>query len=137
MSDAQPGRQRDNRARWFALLAVPLVLLGALAPVVFPPPCSVTRSAHARIEPGMTRARVEAILGGPPGDYRTLPVESYLGSGGGVSWDIWQGDEGESWVCFEGGLVRTQMFQQATPVHVGPVERLLWRLDRFKARWLP
>jgi hypothetical protein len=33
------------------------------------PPVSITMDVYERIQPGMTRMQVYAILGGPPGDY--------------------------------------------------------------------
>jgi hypothetical protein len=79
---------------------------------------------------------VQAILGGPPGDYRTVPVEPYFGSGGGVSWDMWQGDEVEVWIGFERGVVVTWMEHPKEPASIGTAEVMLWRLGRAKDRWV-
>src|SRR4051794_41142319 len=49
-----------------------LGLLGfVLSALLFRPPSSITHENCRRIEPGMRQPDVEAILGGPPGDYRT------------------------------------------------------------------
>ena len=68
--------------RWWALaLAIPLLLAGALLPVLVPRSSPVTQAAYKRIDLGMTEAEVEAVLGGPPGSYQTRPVRIFIGSG--------------------------------------------------------
>jgi hypothetical protein len=119
------------------LLAVALLLLGALLPLVVPRHCPVNRVACERIKEGMTEAEVHAILGGPPGDYRTRPVCADIGRGGGISWSMWFGDEGDAWVWLDRGVVRSTMFREAKAEFVGPAERIRWRLEQWKARWLP
>jgi hypothetical protein len=52
------------------LLGVPLWLL--LRPL--PPSARVNRSAYECIEEGMTPAEVEAVIGLPPGDFRSDPA---------------------------------------------------------------
>jgi hypothetical protein len=119
------------------LLAVALMLLGALLPLLVPRHCPVNRAAYHRIKEGMTQKEVEATLGGPPGDYRTRPVCADIGSGGGISWDMWFGDEGDVWVWLDRGVVRSTMFREAKAEPVGTAELIHWRLERWKARWLP
>jgi hypothetical protein len=68
-----------RRARW-VLLAIVVVAV-AIAVVFFslpPPPGSgITPAGVRSIGPGMTRAEVEARLGGPPGEYsRDVVVEA-------------------------------------------------------------
>jgi hypothetical protein len=55
------------------LLAVVLVLFGALFALLRPWHCPVNGAAAARIEKSMKQAEVQEILGGPPGDYTTRP----------------------------------------------------------------
>jgi hypothetical protein len=38
------------------------------------PPSRITLANFDRIRPGMSRTEVAAMLGGPPGDYRTIPT---------------------------------------------------------------
>jgi hypothetical protein len=56
-----------------------------------------------RFEIGMTRAQVEHVLRGPPGDYRTrhtFPPRFPFGNRY-MSWDEWQGDAGMVFVQFD------------------------------------
>jgi hypothetical protein len=78
--------------------------------------------AHCkRIKAGMSRAEVEAILGGPPGDFRTENV-GFLVSIPAGDWVVsversesWVGDEGRIAVVFdEQGRVRGRGFGEAT-----------------------
>jgi hypothetical protein len=124
--------------KWLiGLFALFLVLVAALLGLVGPRSSKVTRAAFDRIEVGMTRAEAEAILGGPPGDYRTRPGgPAFEGSGGGISWDMWCGDEGEIWLACEGGRVRTTRFEENEPHPISLIEVAVWRLERLKSRWL-
>jgi hypothetical protein len=51
-----------------------------------------------RIQKGMTRVEVEAILGGPPGDYRTQMVVYHDWSG----WLLEEPDPRNSWIADSG-----------------------------------
>ena len=53
----------------------------------------------ARIRPGMSPAQVEAILGCPPGDYRTKPGEALNISDRGT-FQVWEFDDGTVEVTF-------------------------------------
>ena len=67
-----------------AVLALALLLVGTLLPLVRPLRCPVNRAAFERIKVGMTRAEVEAILGGPPARSASWPpalVEVCAGDG--------------------------------------------------------
>jgi hypothetical protein len=131
-----------RKSWWLIPLAVMLCLFGAITPLVVPWRCHVTRAAFAKIEVGMTRAEVEAILGGPPGDYRTQPSPSFsLGveMGGFIIIatpdHYWYGDEGQVWVRFaHGGGVEDWGFSPAKHDPIDPIKLALWRLGRFKDR---
>src|SRR5262245_55967209 len=89
-----------------AFLALALLLLGTMLPLVVPRHCPVSRAAFERIKEGMTQAEVYAILGGPPGDYRTRPhgTNIYLSrmfSGLDPIIEDWEGDEGSVAVEYE------------------------------------
>jgi hypothetical protein len=141
-------RRCTVRKLLIGLLALALLLLGAALPLVMPRRCPVTREAAARIKDGMTRADVEAILGGPPGDYRTTPpgewdlsVTIRFGPPGRPSWaaERWYGDEGDAVVYFDsfpsGGVIGAE-FAEAIPHTTGPLTLALWRLQRLKQHWL-
>jgi hypothetical protein len=146
------------------VLAVVLVLGGALFALLRPWPCPVNRAACERVEQGMSRAEVEKILGGPAGDYRTRPAGGHL-----EEWDSprrgvvncippidgvlgfyvevwqWRGDEGNVQVSFlrepalglPAGAVFVASFEQATPSNRDPVGLIRWRLRWLKERLLP
>ena len=46
--------------------------------MLWPRPDRITRENYERIRVGMSSAEVEAILGGPPGDYRTVRTEDEM-----------------------------------------------------------
>src|SRR5947209_4405380 len=73
-----PSPEVVMRKSSLAVLAVFLVLLGVLLPVLLPRPSKVTRAAFERIEVGMNQKEVEAVLGGPPGDYRNAPIPASI-----------------------------------------------------------
>jgi hypothetical protein len=133
--------------KWlFVGLAVALVLFGVLLPLLLPWHCPVNRAAFERIEKGMTRAQVEAILGGPCGNYRTRPFPKnqswVLPSSGPIlfyqSWEPWAGDEVVVHVCFDDeGIVELKVIGEESPPDTGLVELASWRLKRLKGRWFP
>src|SRR5262245_56538388 len=119
-----PGSPRGWSRTWLlGAVAVPLLLLGAALPVLLRP-CPVTRAALGRVKEGMSRAEVEAALGGAPGDYRTRPVEPYFGTYGDRPWEFWRGDEGDAWVYYEGGVVGGTHFTELRPEPIGAIDRL-------------
>lgn len=115
-----------------ATVAVFLLLAGALVPVAFPRPSPVTLTTVERVKGGMTQAEVEAILGGPPGDYRTRPTDVEVDTAPLLSarTEVWEGDEGTVAVSFLGGRVVRTEFGKAASVSVWEVFR--WRLAK---RW--
>jgi hypothetical protein len=124
------------------LLAVGLVLAGTLLALVIPRHCGVNRVAFERLKPGMTSAEVEAILGGPEGDYRTRPPSFWIDLTGGsiddLDWTMWRGDEGEVYLGFnhDGHLVGIH-FSEAPPPRRGLVALIRWRLGQLVDRLLP
>ena len=91
------------------LLAAGVLAFLACAAVqlVLPKPPRISQASCDRIQPGMTRAEVEALLGAPPGDYETgrrgIVLDLY---GSGVLMregrrEEWGGDEGFIQVGFD------------------------------------
>jgi hypothetical protein len=130
--------------KWLPALLVAslLVLLGFAAQPILLPATNprITRENFERIEEGMRREDVEAILG-PPGDYRTGPTynpESFSIASFG-SWGprgtmlAWEGDKGgiEVWVD-PGGVVFESSFTPMAPEPVGLFDLLRWRWDRWR-----
>jgi hypothetical protein len=131
----------------FVVLGVCLLLFAALLTLTWPRPSKVTRENRDRIKEGMTLAEVEEILGGPAGDYRTMPIEypeypSGVPCGSLPSGSLagWAGDEGAVEVYFcsvEPYTVIGTDFLEAGP-KPGLVESLRWRLQRrWRQLWGP
>jgi hypothetical protein len=131
------------------LLASALLLFGAVLPLVLPWHCPVNRAACERIEEGMTQEEVYAILGGPPGNYRTQPpapppsfAEVYFGGPRRLT-EVWEGDTGAVTVDYHcrrtPGVETVELasFEEQEPYNPGLVELICWRLERLKERWLP
>ena len=130
-------------------LAVGLVLAGGLIALLRPQHCPVGRAAAGRIEEGMTRAEVHAVLGGPPGDYRTRPhPHRYCAFVDGPAVGMmpfverWGGDEGTVSVHYSHqtpGHERAMpgTFEEAMPYHPGALELARWRLGKLREAWLP
>jgi hypothetical protein len=125
-------------------LAVALLLGGALFALLRPWHCPVTHSTFAWIKEDMTRAEVETILGGPPGDYRTRPVDTEgfhfptATLAGLTQMQEWQGDEGDIVLRFDDdGRVQSAFFAEAAPDTTGPVGLLRFRLNRVRTRLFP
>jgi hypothetical protein len=131
-------------------VAVVLVLAGGLIALLGPRHCPVNRAAFERIEKGMTRAEVRAIMGVPPGDYRTRPHGfSIVFDGGGSmpieSWvagvrlpiiEQWVGDEGTVEVRYRPGPLAIQevmdvSFEDAETYTPSLVELARWRLRKL------
>jgi hypothetical protein len=121
-----------------ALFAVALILFGAAFPALFPGPSKVIKAAFGKIEEGMSQAEVEALLGGPPGDYTTGPTfvlsSSYsMGEPGTIL--IWHDDDGLLAVGVdESRVVRWKEFSEGARWNLGPVEQLQWRFERWRER---
>ncbi len=84
---------------FFVVLLLVAVVVGHLIPHPRRPP--VSKEHFLRIKEGMTPAEVEAIIGGPPGDYATC---QYLPNVCGTPYDTfdsWIGDEGMIFVRFD------------------------------------
>jgi hypothetical protein len=132
------------------LFTVALLALGASLPFVLPRDCPVNQAACDRIKPGMTQATVYAILGGPPGDYRTRPGEEDLSDldltdrGSNCESDDWPrerwlGDQGFVRVIFTpAGDVHEACFSELVdPKPVALDTAFRWCLERLTGRFLP
>jgi len=120
------------------LVATVLLVFGMLLPLMLPERCPVNRAAFERIEEGMTVAEVEEILGGPPGDYRTLPPPPFqVGISFGPPLDRrkWRGDGIDVEVCFNNvGRVGWKVSGEQELPALTPAERIRWRLVRLRQR---
>jgi hypothetical protein len=126
-----------------ACLAVALVVAGGLVALLRPmnPSRPVSRATFERVEEGMIPTEVHAIIGLPPGDYRTGPPSGHPPVGPYKQWErfeTWEMDEGGFIVCFDdlkGGRASSVWFEERVPP--GPVELARWRLRKLKGALLP
>jgi hypothetical protein len=145
-----------RRRTLLAVLAGLGVVIAAGAVMLWPPPDRITLENHARIQVDMTLSEIEAILGGPPGDYRTVPTETdqtlprrlTLAQNEALSEDhmFWHGNDlsiGISVDMSAGNPVASSKrildvwTIQVKRVEQGPLANLLWRAQRQWHRWFP
>ena len=95
----------------------------------------IDREHCARIKKGMSHAEVEAILGGPPGDFRTAFVDYWMSprlpppDGGRM--EDWLGNGGAISVAFdEQGVVRWRGFFEANTLSLAE-----WVQDWLRRVW--
>jgi hypothetical protein len=83
------------------VLAVTAIIVAIVLYITSPRRPMASQEDCGRIKIGMTRAEVEHVLGGPPGDYRTRDtIILYLHLRSGI-WYEWQGDGGMILVEFD------------------------------------
>lgn len=108
------------------------------------PSAELTKKSFDRIKAGMQLQKVKAILGAPPGDYRTGPTISCLR--GFASFAVedntlsnltWQGDRAniEVWIDPK-RVVKYSSYECRSPMSVGVFRKLLWRIDRSRKSFL-
>jgi hypothetical protein len=115
------GEGGGGRAMWSGLFGLLLIALLAAALLLAPTPrraSAITRENFDRIQVGMTKADVEAILGGPPGKYtdRPDPVDYH-----GISFRHWWiGDEAVITIEMWGGDADRRVYNKTfTPYPAG------------------
>jgi hypothetical protein len=96
----------DKRRRRSAVgLGIALAAWVVVCCLLMPPAERISTHSSRRIEPGMTRGQVEAILGGPAGDYRTSPPrppdEALRAPLPLPPGERWQGDRHSVYVTFD------------------------------------
>jgi hypothetical protein len=104
--------------------------------------CVLRLQQLERVTPGMTRAEVEALLGGPPGDYRT-DVERFSFSHLSLYmlWsEDWIADEGKVSVWFDAaGCVVQRRVSKPIDLRPPPLKQLVvWLQDasaRIRSKW--
>jgi hypothetical protein len=130
-----------------ASVAVAVLLL--LEAIAFWPPSSRIRTENYASAYGMTLSHVEALLGGPPGDYRTIRPgvehkdsdlrimkDAFRNSARAI--EFWQCDDALVWVSFneKGQADNVGRFPMPTPT-AGAIDNLFWRAKRAWHRWFP
>ena len=138
-----------RRRKLLVVLAGLAVAVAAGVVVLWPSqPSRITQENCDRIKKGMSRAEVETILG-PPGDYRTGPLQDVLVWHpilDGTTWhdqctnsSAWVGDTGWVRVQFNNGdgTVFASDFFESKRIAQHPLDNLLWRAKRQWQRWFP
>jgi hypothetical protein len=141
-----------RRRKWLAALAVGMVALVTTGAFVLrPQPSRVTRENAGRIQKGMTRTEIEAILG-PPGDYSTGPTNSVrqhlmytnvmandrrVERTFGNDPSEWRGDALSVFVEFEGSKAYYVEASSNELVEQNRVDNLIWRAKRQWREWFP
>src|SRR5262249_25897299 len=115
--------------------------VGTLVPAL-PRPSPVTFANDERISKGVTRAEVEAILGGPPGDYRTRidlrrwPRFSPAEVVGADKVAVWHRDEVDVVVWSDsGGSVLASCFDPANADPMDLSDLIWWQPPRQQPRF--
>jgi hypothetical protein len=139
------------RRRKLIALAGLAVLVAVGAFVLWPRPDRITEENYQRIQEGMSRAEVEAILG-PPGDHRTGATYTYPQIGTGVfsakdlffvfatgpAWPVWKGDAVEIQIQLnDSGHATHKGRLTAHRIEQTPLDNLLWRAKRQWRKWFP
>ena len=136
------------RKRKLLVVLVGLVVVSAAGLIVLRPwGDRLTTANISRVRPGMTRAEVETILGGPPGDYATVrtvsanrPYENVVNLAGGstVRCSDWRDDYCLIRVTWDGGgAVSGVVWEPNKASGDGPLGNLRWRFERQWRRWFP
>jgi hypothetical protein len=137
------------RRRKLLVVLAGLAVLAVGAFLLWPRPDRITRDYFQRIRIGMGRAEVEAILGGPPGDYTTLNVSPHIGMRIVVDMDDdgtirnyppeeWTGNTMSIWVSFgPSGKVISTSYEDSESVKEWPWDNLRWRFWRQWRKWFP
>jgi hypothetical protein len=133
-----------------AVVLVVVVAVGVF--VLWPRTDRIIRENFDRIQPGMSLAEVEVILG-PPGDYTTGPIDPWhvsvqrRWSADEVKWlaneeernaPIWTTDTAAAQVYFgPSGEAVDAIYIAWTKQAQGPVDYLLWRAERIWYHFYP
>jgi hypothetical protein len=132
-----------------------LALVFTLGAVLFSSPCPVQLPLDIldRIQPGMNRSDIDDIIGSPPGDYRTGPVNEVPNTTHGIYWEDeeewmvqglnlptykWETDRAELKIIFlKSGKAATGYYTSVTRQQLGPLDSLVWRAKRLWRKWFP
>jgi hypothetical protein len=136
-----------RRKLWWVVAGLVVLLLAVGVFVAWPRPNRITQENFDRIQQGMSRAEVEAILG-PPGDYRTLPQEFEPWALTSVAFQpsskasFWHANTMSISMSIsiefdESGRAQGRSASTSQTIVNGPFDNLLWRVKRQWRRWFP
>jgi hypothetical protein len=110
------------------VLAVAIIITAVVFFITSPRRPMASQADCDRIEIGMTRAEVEHVLGGPPGDYRTRDSITLICF---QDWffEEWQGDGGAILVEFDGDgwVFHKRHFDFQLPDQPSLIDRIISR----------
>jgi hypothetical protein len=126
--------RRSPVTRWRLFLGVGLLAVIGAGVVVgwwaAATPAGVNRISYLRIGQGMRHEQVEAILGGPPGNYRTDGIDRIFMEGGlhriGYRRQFWYGDDGDALIEFDSD--KRVASREWRPRHATSRDRMVRRL---------
>jgi hypothetical protein len=127
---------RLPRKRWWLLAGVVVAIVALVFFLTRPVPLA---ERVRRIQPGMTKAEVEKVLGAPPGVHERYGwTEIFDPSSAGPEWSHWRWDEGHVGVRFDPAGRADEIFFKPHPP-ISFYDRLRWRLERlaysFRSLW--
>jgi hypothetical protein len=129
------------------------VVLSGLTYMLLSSPCppAIPQDILDRINAGMNRSDIEDIIGSPPGDYRSGPVVEIPRATYGIDWEDevrgmvdvsslptyeWETDRAKLELTFlKSGRVATGSLTEVRRKHIGPLDMLVWRIERLWRRW--
>jgi hypothetical protein len=137
-----------RKRHWLVLLLLAIVVAasGAAALLFRQRSLDFKPEQSDRIRAGMTRAEVEALLGGPPGDYatgytelRVLRARKGLGRGGPEdTYELWLGDSGAIWVFFDtSNTVSGRLYEGQVKIERGWLSAFFWQMGHYRRRVFP
>ena len=138
-----------RRRKLLVALAGLAVVVAAGAVVLWPRTDRITRENCRCIRVGMSRHEVEAILGVPPGDYRTGATDSDFASRHirdmessyktiGMTVQRWQNDAVICLVVFDQeGRVFIEIHNSDHRQNMSAFDTVRWRAKRQWHRWFP
>jgi hypothetical protein len=126
---------RPTKARATVCLGAVALAAALLLPRWLADGPGIAWANYCRIRTGMSRAEVEALLGGPPGGYcteRTILIEDPSLPPPPDDGEIWAGDDGGVIVVFDaGGQVTAKGWIKSQYGTKWSLRRFAWRVEEW------
>ncbi len=102
-------------ARWLPTLGLLTAVVVCSFLLLAPARSRITEANCDKIQEGMTQREVEAILGGPPGDYATRPYNREIGMIVGLHLQNAEDYVSKEWIGDE-GIITIEFYKDGTVV---------------------